>query len=130
MQNATRPETCGNFVYGCRAAGAELMSAAASPGRTWIISSQCGMPDLASAPPASLLCSGDRGICISDLARSHSSAQEKKYPGKGDRYTESAAELRGCGWLDRIADPVPVDRRDETGSTGSALIRFSDHDYR
>jgi hypothetical protein len=111
MQNVARPETCGNPVHGCRAAGAELMSATASPGRTWIISHQCRMSDLARAASASFLRGGDRGVWVSDLARPDSLAQKKKYPGESGSYVESAAELRGGGWLDRAPDPVSVGRR-------------------
>src|SRR5215471_8020358 len=73
--NGARSQTCRAIVDAGCTAGTELMSATASPGRTWLISRKCRMPNLAAAATAALFRGGDCGPCLSDLARADSSAQ-------------------------------------------------------
>src|SRR5690348_4699187 len=82
-KDAGRPQTRRDAIDDCSVAGTKLMSAAASPGRTWSIIVHHRMPALAAAASAALFHGGDSFPCLPDLADPHPSAQATQINGQG-----------------------------------------------
>ncbi len=85
------------------------MNASASPGRTWIIFvSERGLPALAPAAAAGVLCLGPDLAGLPGLACSPSTARNEIAEYEGDPQRERTLEWSSCSELGRDYDSLPV----------------------
>ena len=106
--HAAGPQAGRNTLDHRRDAGAKLMSAPASPGRTWSISDQRRMPTLVAAASATLYDGGNPFARLPDLVDPYPSAQGAKAGREGRSGRESGCQLHRNWRMDRAADSVLV----------------------
>jgi hypothetical protein len=108
-------------VVRCRcAAAAQLMTVAASPGRTWsIIIAERRLPVLAATPATALSYGGARITHLSGLARTASTAALAHAESQGDFRRQPDSELARYGVLGRAMVSLPVkDSHDDRVTNG------------
>jgi len=106
--NAARSQERRHAVDRGGAARAELMSAPASPGRTWIISGERGLPALAAETRTAILRRSYRVTRISGLAAPDSSAEPQEARCQNGAGSKPIPQLPRSRRLDYPPHPLPV----------------------